>query len=79
MAERGISAYNTRLLATSTSLELRIACAQPQVVREHVQYKGVEINLVYGDYDQRLADVAHYLTEALPFAANDNQKQMLEV
>lgn len=42
------------------------------------EYQGEQIAIVYGDYDQRLADVAYYLKQALPHAANDNQRAMLE-
>lgn len=37
------------------------------------------VSVVYGDYEQRLADVAHFIEQALPYAANDNLRAMLQV
>jgi hypothetical protein len=36
------------------------------------------IHVVYGDHQEQLAGLVDNLRKALPHAANDNQKRMLE-
>jgi dipeptidyl-peptidase-3 len=59
-------------------LELRVAAGGVRRVHETVAFKDQTIQLVYGDYDGRLSDVAHFIEAAIPHAANANQVEMLQ-
>jgi hypothetical protein len=85
-----LSAYNTRLFkAADGSLTVRVAsaaasaaAAAPDPVAalcEKVHsFEGVAITVVMGDHGPLMGRVVRWLEAALPHAANENQRQMLD-
>lgn len=84
----GLSAYNTRLFKDSATgaYTVRIASATASTdggdpvalaCKEHT-YQGKTFNVVRGDYAPLMQRVVNSLKLAVPHAANDNQRQMLE-
>jgi dipeptidyl-peptidase-3 len=79
MEEKKISPYNTRLFKTGDNqLEIRIASAVKgkDVPSEH--FEGYNISIKFGDHHESLQKVAHYISKAIPYAANENQANMLK-
>eukprot|EP01127_Copromyxa_protea_P014426 TRINITY_DN4010_c0_g1_i1.p1 TRINITY_DN4010_c0_g1~~TRINITY_DN4010_c0_g1_i1.p1 ORF type:complete len:708 (+),score=177.58 TRINITY_DN4010_c0_g1_i1:42-2165(+) len=73
--EKKIDPENTRLWKLSDDVyELRYAAVKPIVGEE--SYKGKTIKFV-SEFSEPLSKVVEYLEKALPYVANDNQKQML--
>lgn len=77
---RGLDPLNTRLFKTKDGkFELRIASAEKSGP-EAGEYDAGERKVVvtYGDYAPVLAGVAAEIAKAIPYAANEHQKKMLE-
>ncbi|KAJ5403815.1 Dipeptidyl-peptidase 3 [Penicillium cosmopolitanum] len=73
MEKKGLALENTRLRKTSSGdFELLIASGLEGSL------KGKTLRLVFGDYLEEMAKVAHSIKRAELNAANDNQKRMLE-
>lgn len=91
MEKKGLALENTRLRkTTSGDFELLIASGvsnPPSRDRDlgetdsfelEGSLKGKTLRLVFGDYKEEMAKVAHSIKQAELNAANDNQKRMLE-
>ncbi|KAF2072217.1 hypothetical protein CYY_006462 [Polysphondylium violaceum] len=73
-----LSAYNTRLFKVGQDhYKLLLASAETKPTTT-VDYQGTKIDITYGDWSASLAKVAHHLEQALPYAANENQSQMIK-
>ncbi|EGC29783.1 hypothetical protein DICPUDRAFT_58624 [Dictyostelium purpureum] len=73
-----LSPYNTRLFKVSeNNYNVLVASVNTIPVKSH-QYEGYTINIVYGDWSKDLARVADNMRKAIPYAANDNQVNMLK-
>ncbi|KAK5575359.1 hypothetical protein RB653_010618 [Dictyostelium firmibasis] len=79
MDSKSLSPYNTRLFKVSeNNYNLLIASATTSVPTTSHQFDGYTINIVYGDWNKNLTKVVDNLKLALPYAANDNQTNMLK-
>lgn len=73
--EKNINPYNTRLWKLSDdTYELRYAAVKE--ISGEVSYKDKTIKFA-SDFSEPLQKVVESLDKAIPYAANDNQKQML--
>ncbi|KYR01753.1 dipeptidyl-peptidase III [Tieghemostelium lacteum] len=80
MDKNGISGYNTRLFRAgleSNKYRLLIASAKERPVKSHT-WEDIQIDIIYGDWSVLMGRVANYLQQAIPFAANENQTNMLK-
>ena len=78
MTERKIDPDDTRLFkAKDGTLEIRTASAKAKAPKTFV-HKGRKMVVTYGDHAEILKDVVVDFRKAIPFAANDTQKRMLE-
>jgi len=69
MEERGLSPYNTRAFKVGEGFELRFASASPdggagKYAKDTVDFEGVSISLVFGDYAALMQRVADNLGKA---------------
>jgi len=73
-----LSAYNTRLFKVKDNhYKLLIASAESKPTKT-VDYQDIKIDIVHGDWSKLLAKVSHHLEQAIPYAANENQAEMLK-
>lgn len=78
LADIKLSPLNTRAFKLPDgSLEITVGSIQ-QKVEPHT-FKGRHIRVVYGEFAPYLKEVVHYLTEAAKYAANDTQREMMEL
>ena len=78
LVEKNISPLNTRLLKKGdSSFTVLIASAIETPVATH-SFKGKEITVQYGDFQASMVEIAKHMQAAIPYAANENQKKMLE-
>lgn len=76
---KGVDQLNTRLWKRSDgSLELRVASAETRPEETVALDGGREMHIVHGDYAHEMKAVADELAQAVPFAANETQKKMLQ-
>jgi len=77
---RGQDPLNTRLFKTKDGvLELRMASAEETTKPEEFKVDDSRtVRVVYGDYAKELKGIADALTKAIPYAANEHQRKMLE-
>ncbi|KAM3144829.1 hypothetical protein pb186bvf_003138 [Paramecium bursaria] len=73
-----ISELNTRLIKKDDQLVLLVASAVRNDVVELGEVAGHKVVLQYGDFKPFLSVTAHHLEQAIPFAANENQANMLK-
>ncbi|KAJ5931357.1 hypothetical protein N7516_005846 [Penicillium verrucosum] len=91
MEKKGLALENTRIRKTSSDdFELLIASgvSSPPVKDRDLgdvntfvldgDLKGKTLRLVFGDYQEEMAKIAHSIKQAGLAAANDNQKKMLD-
>ncbi|KAL2703921.1 hypothetical protein AAEP93_004992 [Penicillium crustosum] len=91
MEKKGLALENTRIRKTSSGdFELLIASgvSSPPVKDRDLgdvdtfvldgDLKGKTLRLVFGDYQEEMAKIAHSIKQAGLAAANDNQKKMLD-
>ncbi|EFC47450.1 dipeptidylpeptidase [Naegleria gruberi] len=77
MESNSIAAENTRLFKTGENqFELKIASASPKASTTHT-HEDLTITTTYGDFSKELAGVRDNLERALPYSANEFQKNML--
>ncbi|ORY02915.1 dipeptidyl-peptidase III [Basidiobolus meristosporus CBS 931.73] len=70
---------NTRLFKVSdTEFEVRVASASVKAPEIHQTKEGKTIRIVYGDYHTIMEKITAEILAAIPHAANDNQRLMLE-
>lgn len=83
---KGLLPENTRIRKTSDSFEVLVASAASNPSSEERDLKdsewtledGKKVKLVFGDYTQELETIAHHIEEAKTYAANDNEREMME-
>ncbi|KAI9596911.1 peptidase family M49-domain-containing protein [Syncephalis fuscata] len=76
---RHMDPLNTRLFKQDDgTFTLRIASAEHDREPERHTFQDRTILLVKGDYHPQMAAIAAELKQAIPYAANDNQRRMLE-
>ena len=69
---------NTRAFKLAdSSIDITVGSID-QKVEEHT-FKGQKFRIVYGEFAPFLKEVHYYLSEARKYAANDNQRDMLEL
>lgn len=91
MEKKGLALENTRLRKTSSGdFELLIASGvsnppardrdlgETDTFELEGSLKGKTLRLVFGDYQEEMAKIAHSIKQAELNAANENQKRMLE-
>ncbi|KAI9100673.1 peptidase family M49-domain-containing protein [Phlyctochytrium arcticum] len=80
LEKNNISALNTRMIKSdSGDYEVRIASAK--VTREPQTFKtadGKTVKIVYGEFAPSMQKVEDNIRKAIPYAANEHQKKMLE-
>ncbi|KAL2913079.1 hypothetical protein HK105_207424 [Polyrhizophydium stewartii] len=79
-AKSPLFAINTRLFKTASGdFEVRVASAETAKPAETITAPdGRKIRIVHGDFSAELAAVADAMASALPHAANDHQRRMVE-
>jgi dipeptidyl-peptidase-3 len=77
LEEHGISALNTRLFKTDKGYKVLIASADTNVVKSITVGEKI-IEVVHGDFAREMSLIAEYMSQAIPFASNDNQRKMIE-
>jgi dipeptidyl-peptidase-3 len=83
---KGLLPENTRVKKTGEGFEVLIASALDSPSAEQRDLKdsewtlddGKKLRLVFGDYSKEMETIAHHIDEAKKYAANDNQKKMME-
>ncbi|KAJ5719516.1 dipeptidyl peptidase [Penicillium malachiteum] len=84
MEKKKLALENTRIRKTASGdFELLIASGTVISARENTfelegALQGKTLRLVFGDYQEEMAKIAHSIKQAELNAANDNQKRMLE-
>ncbi|KAJ3181673.1 hypothetical protein HDU87_000691 [Geranomyces variabilis] len=79
LEKHNISALNTRLHKTDDNkYELLIACADAKTDATLTGADGLEVKVTRGDFAPELKQVVEHITAAIPYAANEQQKKMLE-
>lgn len=90
LEKKGLALENTRLRKTASGdFELLIASSisNPPVTHRDLQedtfaldgkLQGKTLRLIFGDYQEEMAKIAHSIKQAELNAANDNQKRMLD-
>ncbi|MFT7618974.1 MAG: dipeptidyl-peptidase-3, partial [Planctomycetota bacterium] len=77
MKSTGMEAWNTRLTKDeSGGLHIRVASALEQP-SQTTKFEGRDFTIDYGDYAPILKKVVACFAQALPHAANDNQRKMI--
>ncbi len=75
---KGFSTLNTRLFKLENgNYELLVASGESKPSSEHT-HEGKSIKVVYGDFSEKLQKVAAELKQAVQYAANENQANMLK-
>ncbi|BEJ15267.1 hypothetical protein CspHIS471_0410340 [Cutaneotrichosporon sp. HIS471] len=75
---RGKDALNTRLFKRGDVFELRVASAD-KAPTEAYDVPGLgKLEVVFGDFSEEMKGVADELAAAIPHAANEHQRKMLE-
>ncbi|KAJ3009774.1 hypothetical protein HKX48_007749 [Thoreauomyces humboldtii] len=80
LEKNDISSLNTRMLKeSSTRFEVRVASADAsKPARTLTGADGLEVRVTYGDFAEELKKVVENIRSAVPHAANEHQKKMLE-
>jgi|TARA_R110002003_G_scaffold32_11_gene2013 dipeptidyl-peptidase-3 len=83
---KGLLPENTRVRKTDDGYEVLIASASTDPSAEERDlkdsewtiWKGKKVRLVFGDYSKEMDTIAHHIEEAKKYAANDNEREMME-
>ncbi|KAF2833102.1 dipeptidyl-peptidase III [Ophiobolus disseminans] len=86
LESKGLLPENTRIRKTNGSFEVLIASASYDPSAEERDLKdsewtlddGKKVKLVFGDYSKYMDTIAHHIEEAKKYAANDNEREMME-
>ena len=74
-----INVLNTRVFKTDdTHYLITVGSVMTEGSKKDVEFKGKLFDVEYGEFSEYLDDTCYYLQRALPYAANENQKTMLE-
>lgn len=78
LADKKINPLNTRAFKKADgSYEITIGSIEKGTT-EHT-FKDKSFRVVKGEFAPYLSEMNHYLEKAIPYAANEHQKQMLEL
>eukprot|EP00347_Sterkiella_histriomuscorum_P003337 403364678 len=78
LADQKISPLNTRAFKNADgTFEITVGSIEESV--KEVEFKGVHFRVRHGEFSQYLRPVVEYLEHAKTYAANDNQRQMVEL
>ncbi|KAH7414166.1 peptidase family M49-domain-containing protein [Phaeosphaeria sp. MPI-PUGE-AT-0046c] len=83
---KGLLPENTRISKTSDGFSVLIASASSDPSLEERDLKdsewtlddGKKVVLVFGDYSKEMDTIAHHIEQAKKYAANDNEREMME-
>ncbi|KAF2029378.1 dipeptidyl-peptidase III [Setomelanomma holmii] len=83
---KGLLPENTRIRKTSDGYEVLIASATSTPSAEErdlnesewTVWEGKKVKLVFGDYSKEMETIAHHIDEAKKYAANDNEREMMD-
>lgn len=86
LESKGLLPENTRISKTSDGFSVLIASASSNPSSEERDLKdsewtlddGKKVKLVFGDYSKEMETIAHHIEEAKKYAANDNEREMME-
>jgi dipeptidyl-peptidase-3 len=86
LESKGLLPENTRISKTSDGFAVLIASASSDPTPEERDLKdsewtldgGKKVKLVFGDYSKEMDTIAHHIEEAKKYAANDNEREMME-
>lgn len=86
LESKGLLPENTRIRKTNEGFEVLIAAAKSDPSSDERDLKdsswtlddGKKVSLVFGDYSKEMATIAHHIQEAKKYAANDNQREMMD-
>lgn len=86
MQSKKMESVNTRVFKSvennTVVYEIRLASIEttdePLVTLPEESYKGATFKMTRGDYSPLLKDVVKYLEQAISYAANENEKKMLQ-
>jgi dipeptidyl-peptidase-3 len=86
LESKGLLPENTRISKTSDGFAVLIASASSDPTTEERDLKdsewtldgGKKVKLVFGDYSKEMDTIAHHIEEAKKYAANDNEREMME-
>lgn len=77
LESRHLNAYNTRVFKNGDVLQVRLASAVVTPPQEHT-HKGRHVLVETGDYQPQMRAIVAELQAAIAYAANENQRKMLE-
>jgi dipeptidyl-peptidase-3 len=83
---KGLLPENTRISKTSDGFSVLIASASTSPASEERDLKdsewtlddGKKVQLVFGDYNKEMDTIAHHIEEAKKYAANNNEREMMD-
>ncbi|KAH7095440.1 peptidase family M49-domain-containing protein [Paraphoma chrysanthemicola] len=83
---KGLLPENTRIRKVKGGYEVLIASASSNPSAEERDLKesewtletGEKVKLVFGDYSKEMDTIAHHIEEAKKYAANDNEREMMD-
>ena len=86
LESKGLLPENTRVKKTAEGFEVLIASASSDPSQDQRDLKdsewklddGKKVKLVFGDYSREMETIAHHIGEAKKYAANDNEREMME-
>jgi len=79
LTEQKLNPYNQRLFKVNEKhFTVCVASASTKRESETHAFRDCVIDVEYGDFSEPLTKVVHHLREARKFAANDNQRLMLD-
>ncbi|KAH6071110.1 dipeptidase [Parastagonospora nodorum] len=86
LESKGLLPENTRISKTGDGFAVLIASASTSPPPEDRDLKdsewtlddGKKVKLVFGDYSQEMDTIARHIEEAKKYAANDNEREMME-
>lgn len=75
-----IDVLNTRVHKTGDNhYLLTVGSVMTEGSKKDVEFKGKLFDVEYGEFASYLEETIYYLQRALPYAANDNQRKMIEL
>lgn len=86
LESKGLLPENTRISKTADGFSVLIASASSDPASGDRDLKesewtlddGKKVKLVFGDYSKEMETIAHHIEEAKKYAANDNEREMME-
>jgi dipeptidyl-peptidase-3 len=86
LESKGLLPENTRISKTDAGFAVLIASASRNPSSEERDLKdsewtlddGKKVKLVFGDYSKEMDTIAHHIEQAKKYAANDNEREMMD-